>query len=58
VSGEIAGRQDRNAITCFCNNVGLGLQFAAIGSEALKRARDAGVGRELPTDWFLESVHP
>jgi len=58
VNGEIPGRQDADAITCFCNNVGIGLQFAAVGVEVLRRAREAKVGRELPTDWFLESVHP
>ena len=35
-----------------------GLQFAAVGSEVLARAREARVGREIPTDWFLEAVHP
>lgn len=58
VNSKVPGREDQNAITCFCNNVGLGLQFAAVGSEVLLRAREARVGREVPTDWFLESVHP
>jgi ornithine cyclodeaminase/alanine dehydrogenase-like protein (mu-crystallin family) len=58
VNGEHPGRTRNDAISCFCNNVGLGLQFAAVGSEVLARAREARVGREIPTDWFLESVHP
>jgi alanine dehydrogenase len=58
VNGQHPGRAKEDAITCFCNNVGLGLQFAAVGSEVLARAREARVGREIPTDWFLESVHP
>ena len=58
VNGQHPGRTREDAITCFCNNVGLGLQFAAVGSEVLARAREARVGREIPTDWFLESVHP
>jgi alanine dehydrogenase len=58
VNGRHPGRTKDEAITCFCNNVGLGLQFAAVGSEVLARAREARVGREIPTDWFLESVHP
>mgnify|MGYP001465235875 FL=1 len=58
VNGQHAGRTRDDAISCFCNNVGLGLQFAAVGSEVLARAREARVGREIPTDWFLESVHP
>jgi len=58
VNGQHPGRTRDDAISCFCNNVGLGLQFAAVGSEVLARAREAQVGREIPTDWFLESVHP
>jgi len=58
VNGRHPGRVKQEAISCFCNNVGLGLQFAAVGSEVLARAREARVGREIPTDWFLESVHP
>ncbi|HEY7168325.1 MAG TPA: hypothetical protein VIB79_27450 [Candidatus Binatia bacterium] len=58
LNGKHAGRIRDDAITCFCNNVGLGLQFAAVGSEVLARAREARVGREIPTEWFLESVHP
>jgi ornithine cyclodeaminase/alanine dehydrogenase-like protein (mu-crystallin family) len=58
VNGRHPGRTSDEAITCFCNNVGLGLQFAAVGSEVLARAREARVGREIPTDWFLEDVHP
>jgi ornithine cyclodeaminase/alanine dehydrogenase-like protein (mu-crystallin family) len=58
VNGLHPGRTKDDAITCFCNNVGLGLQFAAVGSEVLARAREARVGREIPTDWFLEDVHP
>ncbi|MGE5220433.1 MAG: ornithine cyclodeaminase family protein [Chloroflexota bacterium] len=58
VNGQHPGRTNDNSISCFCNNVGLGLQFAAVGSEVLARAREARVGREVPTDWFLEDVHP
>jgi ornithine cyclodeaminase/alanine dehydrogenase-like protein (mu-crystallin family) len=58
LNGQHPGRTKDDAISCFCNNVGLGLQFAAVGSEVLARAREARVGREIPTDWFLEDVHP
>jgi len=45
------------SLTCFINTIGQGLQFAALGSLALERARARGVGREIPTDWFIQSVH-
>jgi ornithine cyclodeaminase/alanine dehydrogenase-like protein (mu-crystallin family) len=44
-------------VTCFINTIGQGLQFAALGSLALEKARARGIGREIPTDWLTESVH-
>jgi alanine dehydrogenase len=58
LAGEAQGRARRDEITCFVNNVGTGLQFAAAGALALRRAREQGVGTELPDDWFSEDVHP
>ena len=58
VSGRVPGRKSEKEITCFINNIGLGLQFAALGAGVYADARSKGVGREVPTDWFLESVHP
>jgi len=58
VAGEVPGRGSRDDITVFKNNVGLGLQFAAVAPPVYERARDAGIGRELPAAWFLESLKP
>jgi ornithine cyclodeaminase/alanine dehydrogenase-like protein (mu-crystallin family) len=58
LSGRIAGRTSANQITVFNNNTGAGTQFAALGSAVVKRARAMGLGRELPTEWFLEDVSP
>ena len=58
LSGGAEGRKNEKEITCFVNNVGTGLQFAAAGAWVLRRAREAGVGTELPDDWFSEDVHP
>lgn len=58
LAGLAPGRQSDREITCFANNVGSGLQFAAAGAYVLKKARQWGVGRELPDDWFSEDVHP
>ena len=40
------------------NNVGIGLQFAAAGALVVDKAAAAGLGHELPDDWFSETVHP
>ena len=58
LSGTASGRQRAEEITCFANNVGTGLQFAAAGAFLLKKAREKRVGHELPDDWFTEDVHP
>jgi alanine dehydrogenase len=57
-SGKIRGRTAADQITLYNNNTGSGIQFAAVGAAVLKRARLMGLGRELPTEWFLESVSP
>jgi alanine dehydrogenase len=58
VAGSIKGRTSADQITVFNNNTGAGTQFAAVGAAVLKRARAMGLGREVPTEWFLEDVSP
>jgi alanine dehydrogenase len=58
VGGREQGRREPQEITCFINNVGLGLQFAAVGALILEKAESLGVGTVLPSDWFSETVHP
>ncbi len=58
VAGNSGGRRSPGEITCFVNNVGSGLQFAAAGALVLDKARAAGLGHELPDEWFSETVHP
>jgi ornithine cyclodeaminase/alanine dehydrogenase-like protein (mu-crystallin family) len=58
IAGKIPGRQSPSEITCFNNNIGLGIQFAALGKAIFDGAKVKGLGREIPTDWFLETVHP
>ncbi len=58
IAGEVKGREADGEITCFINDLGLGLQFAAVGGLVWRKARDAGIGTEMPTDLFTEDVHP
>ncbi len=58
VAGKLTGRTRLDESTCFVNNIGLGVQFAAVGSAVYEDAKAKGIGREIPTEWFLESVHP
>ena len=56
MSGKGAGRTSDKQITLHLNNVGLGMQFAAAGGRAYELAKKKGLGRELPLDWFLQTV--
>lgn len=58
VAGRAPGRVRDDQVTGFCNNIGMGLQFAAVGALAYEKARQQGVGRELPTEWFTEDIRP
>ena len=55
---ETRGRTSRSQVTCFLNPLGLGYQFAAVGSVIYKHAREQGLGHELPTDWFTQKEIP
>jgi alanine dehydrogenase len=52
------GRTADTEVTLFLNNLGLGFQFAAAGAVVYRKALERGLGRDLPTEWFTEDVHP
>jgi ornithine cyclodeaminase/alanine dehydrogenase-like protein (mu-crystallin family) len=52
LSGSAEGRISDSQISLHDNNVGMGIQFAAIGAQVLKAAEEKGLGRELPLDYF------
>ena len=56
VSGASPGRNTPDDITVYINSGNQGLQFAAVGSVVYNKAKAAGMGRELPTEWFLQDI--
>lgn len=56
--GDVPARQSDWQITGFVNNLGHGAQFAAVGAAVYRLAKEKGLGRELPVEWFLQDVHP
>ena len=56
LAGEVQGRRSEEDINLFANNTGTGNQFAAAGAIVYQKARERGVGREIPTDWLMTSV--
>jgi ornithine cyclodeaminase/alanine dehydrogenase-like protein (mu-crystallin family) len=54
IAGKVEGRTSDEQVTCFINNQGMGFQFAATGAVLYQKAKQAGAGHNLPTDWFTE----
>lgn len=56
VAGNIPGRTSERQVTCFYNVVGSGITFPAVGARLYRLAREQGLGREIPTEWFLQDI--
>lgn len=56
ISGEVKGRTDRRQITFYRNVGNQGLQFSALAPIVYRKARAEGMGREIPTEWFLQDI--
>lgn len=55
-AGKAPGRTDDRQITFFINAGTQGLQFAACAGKVVELAKQKKVGRELPTEWFLQDI--
>ena len=53
-----AGRTSPEQITLFTGGGGLGIQFTAVADAVYRAARERGIGRELPTEWFTQTDKP
>jgi alanine dehydrogenase len=58
VGGAVEGRTAEEQTTFFLNSTGVGAQFTAVAQLVLDRARERGLGQEVPTGWFTESIQP
>jgi ornithine cyclodeaminase/alanine dehydrogenase-like protein (mu-crystallin family) len=56
LTGKVLGRTSPDQITSFINSGTQGLQFASVGGMVYRLAKERGVGRELPTEWFVQDV--
>jgi ornithine cyclodeaminase/alanine dehydrogenase-like protein (mu-crystallin family) len=54
--GRATGRKSPDDITYFINAGTQGLQFAAVAGRVYTLAKERGLGRELPTEWFLQDI--
>ena len=58
VAGQIAGRTRDDQITLFLNSTGVGAQFTAVANLIYEGALAAGLGTEIPTALFNETMQP
>lgn len=57
MTGKAPGRANERQVTCMLNHLGLGLQFSAAAARVYEIAKERGLGRELPTEWFCQDEH-
>jgi alanine dehydrogenase len=53
--GEVK-RTSPEQITVYLNVGNQGLQFAAVGGLVYQHCREQGLGRSIPTEWFLQDI--
>ncbi len=56
IEGREPGRESRDQITFFHNSGNQGVQFSAVGGAVYAACVERGLGRELPTEWFLQDI--
>jgi len=56
ISGKAAGRTSEKQITYYRTVGNWGLQFSAVGAVVYRKAKAAGLGHQLPTEWFLQDI--
>jgi alanine dehydrogenase len=55
IAGKIAGRES-DTESIFYDNNSAGLQFAAVGRVVYERAKELGLGMNIPMEWFQQDI--
>ena len=56
ISGKATGRTRREEISQYRPVGNWGLQFSSVGAVVYRKAKEQGLGRQLPTEWFLQDI--
>jgi len=56
VNGQVKGRSSADQITYSERGNLQGAQFHAVAGKVYELAKGAGLGREIPTEWFLQDI--
>ena len=55
IAGDVSGRESDTETIYFDNN-SAGLQFAAVGRVVYDKAKEQGLGMEIPMAWFQQDI--
>jgi alanine dehydrogenase len=56
ICGRHKGRTDARQTSFFLNVGAIGAQFEGVAAAVYNKAREKGLGTEIPTDWFLQDI--
>jgi ornithine cyclodeaminase/alanine dehydrogenase-like protein (mu-crystallin family) len=56
IAGRVPGRTGAAQITHYRPVGNWGVQFSSVGALVYRTAKAAGLGRALPTEWFLQDI--
>jgi alanine dehydrogenase len=56
IAGRTKGRTDDRQTSFFLNVGSIGAQFEGVAAAVYNKAREQGLGHEIPTEWFLQDV--
>jgi len=55
ITGDVPGREN-DTDTIYYDNNSAGLQFAAVGRVVYDRAKELGLGMQIPMEWFQQDI--
>lgn len=56
ISGKAPGRVDDSQISFYYTVGNWGVQFSSVGGLVYRKAKEQGLGHELPSEWFLQDI--
>jgi alanine dehydrogenase len=56
VAGRTKGRTEERQTSFFLNVGSIGAQFEGVAAAVYRKAREQGLGYDIPTEWFLQDV--
>jgi alanine dehydrogenase len=56
ISGKTRGRSSDTQTSFFLNVGAIGAQFEGVAAAVYNKARQQGLGTEIPTEWFLQDI--